>query len=150
MTLAVGPGTEVTLHFRLAVNDDSPSEIDSNFDKSPVTFVFGDGNLLPGFESRLKGLIAGQDQQFVIPPAEAFGEVNDKNVQRLERRHFQMDVALEKGLVVSFSDPGGAERPGVILAVYDEWVKIDFNHPLAGREILFDVKIIEVKPAITH
>ena len=87
---------------------------------------------------------------FRVPPEDAFGQPYDNNVQYLPRYRFDDDVELEMGLVFSFADAGGGELPGMILAVDDEEVTVDFNHPLAGRTILCDVHIHRVEPAELH
>lgn len=148
LSLAVGEGTEVTLHFSLELEDGDI--IDSNFKKQAPTFTFGDGSLLPGFEEVLVGLRAGDDQRFVIPPEKGFGQPNDTNVQTVSRSSFDKDIELAKGLVISFADPSGGELPGVVKSFSDDEVVVDFNHPLAGRNIVFNVSIIDVKPAVTH
>lgn len=146
--LAIGPGVEVTLHFELKLEDGTL--VDSNFEQVPATFAIGDGNLLPGFEEVLFGLKAGDQQSFMITPEKGFGQHNPENLQVLERDEFPLDVTLEEGLVVSFADAQRAELPGVVTAFDDQSVTVDFNHPLAGRNIEFRVQIIDVKPAITH
>jgi FKBP-type peptidyl-prolyl cis-trans isomerase SlpA len=146
--LAVGPGTEVTLHFALSLEDGSL--IDSNFESEPVTFVMGDGNLLPGFEEVLVGLQAGDERSFVIPPEKGFGVHNPVNIQEFPRKQFPEDMELAEGLVLSFADAQQNELPGVVRAFDGDTVTVDFNHPLAGRDIAFKVRIIDVNPAITH
>ncbi len=139
----IGPGCEVTLHFALALADGAL--IDANFDGAPATFTLGDGNLLPGFEQLLVGLHAGASATFDVPPEQAFGQFNPDNVQRIARRLFAVDPPLTPGLVVSFADAAGAETPGVVIGVDGDQVEVDFNHPLAGRTILFQVQIIAVR-----
>ena len=107
-------------------------------------FTVGDGNLLPGFEAAILGMRAGDDAQILIEPEDAFGLHRTENVQILRRDRFGADMALEEGLMVSFSGPGG-ELPGVVREVMEEHVEVDFNHPLAGRRIVFDVSIIDVR-----
>ena len=148
VTVPVSEGTRVYLNFSVSLEDGS--EVDSNFGGDPVDFAVGDGSLLPGFERLLFGMSAGERQMFRVPPEDAFGQPNDNNVQYLPRDRFDEDVELEIGLVFSFSDAGGGELPGMILAVDDEEVAVDFNHPLAGRTILFDVLIHRVEPAELH
>ncbi|WIO73650.1 FKBP-type peptidyl-prolyl cis-trans isomerase [Porticoccaceae bacterium LTM1] len=138
-------GTEVTLHFALSLEDGSA--VDSNFEGKPATFTVGDGSLLPGFEQVLLGLGAGASESFSIPPEQGFGQPNPNNLQQMDRREFDPGLNLEPGLVLSFADANQAELPGVVAEVNDEFVTIDFNHPLAGRTIQFDVKIISVKAA---
>jgi FKBP-type peptidyl-prolyl cis-trans isomerase SlpA len=105
----------------------------------------GDGNLLPGFEAALMGMRAGDDAQIVLPPEEAFGVHNRDNVRLLERERFR-DVELEPGLVVSFAAADG-ELPGVVRRLFERTVEVDFNHPLAGRPVVFDVSILRVEDA---
>ena len=87
---------------------------------------------------------------FTVMPENAFGQPNDNNLQYLPRDQFEDDVELEIGLVFSFADVGGGELPGMILFFDEQEVTVDFNHPLAGRTILFDVLVHRVEPAELH
>ncbi len=147
-SLSVGVGTEITLHFALHLSDGQV--VDSNMEGQPATFVFGDGNLLPGFEEVLVGMTAGGEATFSVPPEKGFGQPNPNNVQTIPRESFQNTPDLQEGLVIGFSDAGGGELPGVVKSFNDEEVEIDFNHPLAGETIRFHVKILSVKPAVKH
>ena len=144
----VSEGTRVYLNFSVSLEDGS--EVDTNFGGDPVEFEVGDGSLLPGFERLLFGMSAGQRQMFTVPPENAFGQPNDNNVQMLPREPFDDDIDLEIGLVFSFADAGGGELPGMIIAFDEEEVSVDFNHPLSGRTIMFDVLIHRVEPAELH
>ena len=148
VNVPVSEGTRVTLNFSVSLEDGS--EVDSNFGADPVAFVVGDGSLLPGMERLLFGMLAGQRQLFTVPPEDAFGQPNDNNVQRLPRDQFDDDVELEVGLVFLFADAAGGEVPGMVVAFDAEQVTVDFNHPLAGRTILFDVLVHRVEPAELH
>ncbi len=137
-------GAKVTLHFSLLFP--GGEEIDTTRNGDPATFVVGDGSLLPGFEAVLLGKQAGFAEQILLPAENAFGEHNPANVQVLKRDKFREmagESPLEEGLVVSFQAPDG-ELPGVVVAVYEESIKVDFNHPLSGSDIIFDVAIIDV------
>ncbi|MEM7217892.1 MAG: peptidylprolyl isomerase [Pseudomonadota bacterium] len=142
--LRIGAGTQVKLHFAILLA--GGEEVDSTRRGKPATFVVGDGNLLPGFERALFGLKAGDDEQLRIPAADGFGERNPGNVRVLPRRDFPDADALEVGLMLSFAAPDG-ELPGVITRIWEETVEMDFNHPLAGRDLIFDVSILSVEPA---
>ena len=144
----VSEGTRVFLNFSVSLEDGS--EVDSNFGGDSVNFVIGDGSLLPGFERLLFGMSPGERQMFMVPPESAFGQPNDNNVQSLPRKQFEEDVDLEIGLVFSFADASGSELPGMIIAFNEEEVTVDFNHPLSGRTILFDVLIHRVEPVELH
>ncbi|MCG8672182.1 MAG: peptidylprolyl isomerase [Pseudomonadales bacterium] len=137
----IGEGKRVTLHFSVSLMDGSI--VDTTKEKDPATFSVGDGSLLPGFEQALFGLKAGDKRSIFLQAQQAFGEHNEKNVQHMQRERFS-EMDLEEGLVLSFSDPGGGELPGVVTSVSDSIVVIDFNHPLAGNDLTFDVEIINV------
>ncbi|WP_425916876.1 FKBP-type peptidyl-prolyl cis-trans isomerase [Pseudomonas sp. GWSMS-1] len=138
----IGPDKEVTLHFALKLGNGDV--VDSTFDKNPATFKVGDGNLLPGFEQAIYGLKAGDKRSLEISPEQGFGQGNPQNIQVMPRSQFQ-DMELSEGLLVIFNDAANAELPGVVKAFDDSQVTIDFNHPLAGKALSFDVEIIEVK-----
>lgn len=146
--IPVSENTRVHLNFALLLEDGS--EVDSNFGQEPVSFVMGDGSLLPGFEQCLHGLKAGDEASFEVPPEAGFGQPNDNNVQTVKREHFSAEENIEPGMVFSFQDASGGELPGVIKAVDDDEVSVDFNHPLAGRIITFKVLIDRVEPAELH
>ncbi len=139
----IGPDKEVTLHFALGL--EMGELVDSTFDKKPATFKVGDGNLLPGFEQQLYGLKAGDKRTLQIAPEQGFGQVNPQNVQVMPRSQFA-GMELSEGLMVSFQDAARTELPGVVKTFDDNQVTVDFNHPLAGKTLTFEVEIIDVKP----
>jgi FKBP-type peptidyl-prolyl cis-trans isomerase SlpA len=139
---AIQMGDRVRLHFALHL--ETGEEVDTTRRGDPAMLTIGDGNLLPGFEAAILGMRAGDDAQILMAPDDAFGPPREENVQILRRDRFAADMPLEEGLMVSFSGPGG-ELPGVVRAVMEEHVEVDFNHPLAGRSIVFDVSIIDVR-----
>ncbi|MFN3237000.1 MAG: peptidylprolyl isomerase [Pseudomonadales bacterium] len=138
----IGPGTKVELTFSLSL--ESGEQIDSTGDKT-AEFTVGDGKLLPGFENALFGLRAGDERSLRIEPESAFGLPNEENVQRIKRDSFQTNMALTEGLMMSFADAQNSELAGVIVAIDDKYVEVDFNHPLAGKLIVFDVAIKNVE-----
>ena len=143
----IQPGSRVELHFALALADGGI--VDTNFAGKPAVFRIGDGNMLPGFEATLIGRRAGEEYQQTIAATEAFGEPNPRNKQRFPLASFQhlMEdelVPTEVGSVVAFKDPGGFSLPGVITAIDDQFIAVDFNHPLAGKDIVFRVRILSV------
>ena len=146
MSLTIDTGVKVTLHFSLGLEDGQI--IDSNFKTQPATFIIGDGNLLPGFESKLIGLKVGDKKEFVIAPAQAFGQHNPENVQSIARSQFDQEE-IQPGAVFSFQN-GDGEMPGVVTAVETEQVIVDFNHPLSGRNIVFKVDIVDLSADTVH
>ncbi|OMH28404.1 peptidylprolyl isomerase [Motiliproteus sp. MSK22-1] len=140
----IGPGKTVTLHFAIKLEDGEV--VDSTFDKSPATFSVGDGNLLKGFELALHGLKPGDESTLRIVPEQAFGMPNPNNVQVISRDRFK-DLELEPGLMIAFADAGQSELPGMVKSFDEQQVTVDFNHPLAGRTLYFDVNILDVETA---
>lgn len=140
--IPVGPGTQVTLTFELSLA--SGEHVDGTGGK-PATFVVGDGSLLPGFERAMFGMLAGESAVLAIQPEDGFGAPNPENVHVLKRSDFGRDMELTPGLVVSFSDPERQELPGVVSRVFGDSVEVDFNHPLAGLDLTFEVSIMDVE-----
>lgn len=140
-------GSTVEMYFSLALPNGEI--IDSNFEKKPASFRLGDGNILPGFEKPLVGLRPGDSVEQTISAKEAFGDPNPANQQRFPIAKFQHLleddlVPTELGAVVTFKDPGGFDIPGVVTAIDESSVEIDFNHPLAGKDIVFRAQIVSV------
>lgn len=140
----VAPGRPVRLQFELAL--ESGAVVDSCYDREPARCVIGDGSLLPGFEQALYGLRAGESCDTLLPPEQAFGMPNPDNVQRFPRFRFPPDLQLSEGLIVDFADLGGYSQAGVVLSCDSQWVRVDFNHPLAGKVIRFRASILAVEP----
>ena len=140
----IGAGSTVTLHLSLALENGRIAE--STFDGEPHTFTLGDGSLLPGLELALYGLRAGDTQRVVLHPAQAFGVRDTAKRHHMPRSVFADYINLEPGTIIGFTDTGGEEMPGTVLSVTDTAVEVDFNHPLAGHAVTFEVEIIEVIP----
>ena len=143
--MEVGAGTRVTLHFALKLAATGEA-IDSTHGGSPATFTVGDGSLPEGFERLLFGLPAGEEASFTVEPADAFGEPREENLKMLPRAQFDASIELEQGTVIAFDAPGG-HLSGVVRSIEGDLVVIDFNHPLAGRTLVFDVAVLSVEPA---
>ena len=136
-------GSKVQLHFSVAI--ENGVEIDNTRSRDePVSLVIGDGNLLPGFEKALFGLRAGDRRTVSLPPGDAFGEWNPENVQRFDTVKFEQRP--EVGHMIEFEDKAKASLFGVVMSVADDITEIDFNNPLAGKNITFAVEIFKVTP----
>ncbi len=142
-TREIAPGSEVTLHLSLSTT--SGLEALSTFGQEPETFVMGDGTLAEGLELALYGLRPGDTQTLTLTADQAFGQWDQSRIQQLPRSNFSPEQELEPGLVMGFSSPDGGELAGTILNVDENEVTVDFNHPLAGREVVFRVEVLEVK-----
>lgn len=144
-SVAIGPSTRVTLHFSLLLAG-TGEEIDTTRRGRAASFVVGDGTLPEGIERSLFGLTAGADEQINLAPDVAFGQPREENLRLMPRSQFGADMVLEPGVVVAFDGPGG-HLPGVVKSLQGDLVVIDFNHPLAGKDLIFDVSIVKVELA---
>ncbi len=137
------PGSEVTLHFSLTTSDGF--EAVSTFEEEPETIVMGDGTFSEGLELALYGLKPGDRQTLTLTQDQAFGPRDESAVHTIARDEFPNDSELEAGQIFAFSTHEEDEVAGTILAIQDNEVTVDFNHPLAGMEVVFSVEILEVK-----
>jgi FKBP-type peptidyl-prolyl cis-trans isomerase 2 len=140
-------GSTVTMHFSLRLAQDDYL-VDTTEGDEPMTFVVGDGDWLPAMEEKLLGLKVGDVRRFEIPSDDAYGpaEVDEDNLQNIPVSDFPSEIELVPGQVVGFTTPDGDEIPGTIMGFTDEIVTVDFSHPLAGHDLVFEVEIIEVLP----
>ncbi|MCC7151439.1 MAG: peptidylprolyl isomerase [Rubrivivax sp.] len=143
----IQPGSFLTLHYRLSSTDGT--DVVNTFESSPATLSLGAGQLAPALEQRLIGLAEGARVAFDVPAGEAFGERNPQLLQRvtraLLREHGDPQASYACGDVVEFPTPDGAgSYAGVVREVGDDWLLFDFNHPLAGRALRFEVQVLGV------
>ena len=142
----VEPGSFLTLHYRL--RDADGSAVVDTFATGPATLSIGSGELAPAMESRLLGLAEGSETSFALAAGEAFGERDPALVRRLRRAAVEAegdaDGDYRIGDVVRFPAPEGRSIAGIVREVDDETIVFDFNHPLAGRPVTFDVKLIGI------
>lgn len=138
----------LTLHYCLALLDGT--DVVSTFDGPPATLQLGNGQLSPPLEARLLGLSEGAHQTFELQPEEAFGPRNPDLVQWVSRAAFEGDGLKRKnkeyaiGDQVEFAAPSGGRFTGVLRAIEGDSALFDFNHPLAGQPVKFEVKIIGI------
>jgi FKBP-type peptidyl-prolyl cis-trans isomerase SlpA len=143
MAMGITSDSTVIMHFRITLEDGT--EADSSFGEEPMQFQMGDGTLSEGLEQVLLGLPAGARQTFLLSPEQAFGYPDTANIHELPRSDFSMEMVLEPGVIIGFETPSGEELPGLVLEADEEKVKVDFNHPLAGHNLEFEVEILEVE-----
>lgn len=146
----IQPGSFLTLHYRLAGPDGQ--DLINTFNDKPATLSLGSGALTPGIEARLLGLAEGEQRSFELAPGEAFGPRNPDLVQRVSmallREHSPEDAQYHVGDVVQFPSPDGEGGFAGVLREFgpegEDWALFDFNHPLAGLSVTFEVKVIGV------
>ena len=140
-------GSFLTLHYRLAGPDGA--DVINTFADKPATLSLGAGQLAPAMERRLVGLAEGARTTFTLAAGEAFGERNPQMLQRVKRSLLaelgDPDAEYRVGDVVQFPTPDGSgQYAGVVREEGDSWLMFDFNHPLAGQPVTFEVQVIGV------
>jgi len=147
VTLVIQPGSFLTLHYRLAGPDGA--QLVDTFAGKPATLSLGKGELSPAIEARLLGLAEGAQASFDLAPGEAFGARKPQLVQKLRLALLHElgdpDARYAVGDVVQFPTPdASATYAGVVRETGDDWLLFDFNHPLAGQPVRFDVQVIGI------
>jgi peptidylprolyl isomerase len=141
--MAPKSGDTVKVNYRGTLSDGS--EFDSSEGREPLEFVVGSGQVISGFDAAVLGLETGESVTVTIPAAEAYGEHDDEGLQQFPLSAFP--EAPEVGWAVELSGPEGQRVPAIVAEVSDESVTLDFNHPLAGQDLTFDITLVEVAEA---
>ncbi|OGI42040.1 MAG: hypothetical protein A2150_00020 [Candidatus Muproteobacteria bacterium RBG_16_64_11] len=140
----IQPGSRVRLSFSLSLADGTL--VDSATPEAPMAITIGSGELFEALEDFLLGLSAGERRRFEISAEQAFGPARE-DVHMLPRSAFPPELAVEAGQVIGFAMPSGQETPGLVVAVGETEVTVDFSHPLSGHDLVFEVEILAVEPA---
>jgi len=136
-------GSTVTLNYKGTLNDGT--QFDSSYDRNePMTVMTGRGNLIPGFETALEGMTVGETKTFTIEAADAYGPVQPDAKTTITRTNFPEDFPFEEGMTIPLMGPGGQQVIGTLIEATDADVTLDLNHPLAGKDLTFEVEIVTV------
>ena len=135
----------VSIHYTLT--DAEGNELDSSVGKEPLGYVHGNGMLISGLEAVLEGKEPGEKFKTVIEPADAYGEYNDKLVTEVPRTQFEDGVPIEVGMAFQAQTPDGEYIIVRVVNVTDDKVVVDGNHELAGKQLTFDVEVVDVRDA---
>jgi len=136
-------GSTVIVHCRLASAEGIILE--DTFDEEPLTLTLGQGELIAGLEQVLLGMAAGEEKTVELGPEQAFGMPDLERIMDMDREEFPAEMAIEKGQIIGFTSPSGEDVAGMIREIGESSVTVDFNHPLAGKDIIFDVKLISIE-----
>lgn len=140
----IQPGSRVRLHLAIKLSNGVVAE--TTFDDEPLEVVIGDGALVHGLEVALYGMRSGEKQSLTLAPEQAYGKHDPVAVGWLPRAQFPADMQIEPGSLVGFVGAEGEEVAALVIAVEADQVQIDFNHPLAGKPIIFESEILSVEP----
>lgn len=139
MSQTVAANSLVTLHYRITLPNGQP--LISTFDATPATLQLGAGEMLPGMEQLIIGLEIGSNHVFELEPENAFGPHRPELMERVKREHMPNEE-IEPMSIMEFTAPDGSRYSGLVHEIDAQSALIDFNHPLAGKSIRFEVKII--------
>ena len=142
MTQTVQPDSLVTLHYRISLDNGQP--LISTFEAQPATMHLGQGDIAPTLERCLAGLTVGERHSFELAPENAFGAHRAELVEKVRLEDFPDGAEVEPMVIMEFTAPDGSRYPGLIREVLDTHAVIDFNRPLAGKPIRFEVQIIGI------
>ncbi|MBN1952297.1 MAG: peptidylprolyl isomerase [Bacteroidales bacterium] len=142
----------VSLTYTLRLDQPDGEIVESLNAEAPLTFLFGGGGLLPKFEDNISGLKVGDNFDFNLASADAYGEVKEEAIVNIPLSAFEVNGKVDQNMLslgnrIPMQDTAGNKLTGIVKEVSDENVKMDFNHPLAGNDLFFQGEITEVRDA---
>ena len=135
----------VRVHYTGSLEDGTV--FDSSVKREPLGFTIGQGAVIPGFENGIIGMKVGDTKSIAIPPDQAYGEHRDDLVGVVDRARMPENIIPEIGMILQVRSPEGEMINATVTDVTEAGVTLDMNHPLAGRELIFEVSLVEVFPA---
>ena len=140
----VAEGKLVSVEYTLTLDD--KAVVESNVGAKPLTYTHGSHQLIPGLEKALEGMAVGDAKQVTVAPVDGYGEMDPKALQEVQKQLIPPD-ALQVGTRLQGKTPGGQMVFPLVAEIKDDTVVLDFNHPLAGKTLHFDVKVLEIQQA---
>lgn len=135
-------GDTVKVHYTGSLEDGSV--FDTSQDREPMEFTLGSGQLIPGFEKAVEGMGEGESTKVTIPSSEAYGEPREDLIISVPRENMPEGVTPEVGMQLQVNQPDGQSIPVRITEIENEQVKLDANHPLAGKDLTFEIELLEI------
>ena len=142
--MKIEDGQVVSMEYTLHVDGEV---VDTSTGREPLEFIQGTGNIISGLERELYGMVIGDSKKVSIAPLDAYGELDPEAYAEVPRAEFPDNIPLEKGIEIQVRDQSDQPMYARIDAFTDEIVKLDFNHPLAGKTLNFDVTIVGLRGA---
>lgn len=135
-------GDTVKVHYTGKLEDGTV--FDSSIEKEPLTFTLGEGNMIKGFESAVLGMQVGDSKTAVIVSDEAYGQRNEEMVVEVPANNVPENISPEVGQQLAIQQPDGRTIPVTVTQVDEEKVTLDANHPLAGKDLVFDIQLVDI------
>ncbi len=138
----VKKGDKIKIHYKGTLTDGTV--FDSSEGRDPLEFEVGAGMVIPGFDNGVLEMQVGDKKRIEIPVAEAYGEPVPENIIEFPKSNVPEDMDLEVGAQIYLNGPSGQPIPAVVKAINDETITLDGNHPLAGKDLVFDLELVSV------
>ena len=138
----VQEGVVVSMDYTLRVDGEV---LDSSDDAGLLQFLAGHDNIVPGLEREMIGMKIGESKDVVVSPEDGYGEFDEEGFMDVPRSEFPSDMQIEEGVELNVTDEDGENQYARVESVNDETVRLDFNHPLAGAELHFNVKVVALR-----
>ncbi|MBC7721405.1 MAG: peptidylprolyl isomerase [Pedobacter sp.] len=140
----VKKGDTIKVHYHGTLNDGLV--FDSSTGREPLEFEVGSGMVIAGFDEGVTGMVVGEKRTVNIPSDQAYGPVQEEMIMEFPKSQFPEDMVPEVGLQLSMSNNQGQQFPVTIIEVKEEFVVLDANHPLAGKDLTFDLELVDITP----
>lgn len=144
MTDTVQDNLVITLDYKLFVEDEM---MESTEDGEPILFIQGIGQIIPGLENALYGMEVGDQKSVVIQPEDGYGEYDPESLQEAKKEEFSEEIPLDVGTFLDLEDDEGDVLSAQVIAAEEDTVTLDFNHPLAGKTLTFEITVTDLRPA---
>ncbi len=138
----VKSGDTVRIHYTGTLSDGST--FDSSEGRDPLEFTVGSGQIIPGLDTAMPGMAVGETKRVEVPAEQAYGEPNADALQAVPRSEIPADIPLDIGTQLQVQTPSGQVMPVTVAEVTEEQVTLDANHPLAGKDLTFDIELVEI------
>ena len=140
--MAIENGKKVAFHYTLTVDDEV---IQTSEGQQPLSYTHGSGQIIPGLASEIEGMNEGEEKRVIVPAQKAYGEVNPEAFKELPKSSLPEGLIPQKEMMLQVSMQDGQKIPARISEVKEESFVIDLNHPLAGKDLQFDVKVVSIE-----
>lgn len=135
-------GDKVKVHYHGKLTDGST--FDSSEGREPLEFTLGSGQVIPGFDNGVAGLAVGEKKTITIPVEDAYGPANDEMIIEFPKTQFPADMNPEVGMTLNMRNDQGQAFPVVVKEIKEDSVVLDANHPLAGKDLIFDLELVDI------
>jgi len=140
--MGIQEGSKVAFDYTLTVDGEV---VDSSDGKTPLQYVQGQGQIIPGLENELVGMQVGEEKEVKVSPQEGYGELDPDAFREMPKTSLPADMKAAEGMMLAMQGPGGQQIPVKVSEVKEDALVLDLNHPLAGKTLKFSVKVVSVE-----